>query len=60
MYVIEISDITQEYETLKLVFFLTFGVQNKPFSFSSQIDSLSQNQGFLNQSFIVHNVHANY
>ena len=58
MYVIEISDVTHEYKTLNFVLCLTFGVKNKPFGFSSQIDALSQNQGFLYQNFIVQNVHA--
>ena len=57
MYVIDISDVTQEDTTLKFVLFLTFGAKNKPFGFSSQLDALSQNQGFLNQKSTVHNLH---
>ena len=60
MYVIEISDVTQEDETLKIVSCLNFCVKNKPFGFSSQIDALSQNQGFLHKKYIVQNVHTHF
>ena len=60
MYVIYISDVNQEDATLKFVLCLTFGVKNKPFGISSQIDALSQNKGFLHQNFILHNVHAQF
>ena len=60
MYIIEIYDATQEDEALKFVLCLTFGVKNKPFGFSYQLDAFSQNQGFLHQNFIVQNVHAQF
>ena len=60
MYVIEISDVTQEYTTLKFVFCLNFGVKNKPFGFSYQLDALSQKQGFLHQKIMIQNVHAQF
>ena len=60
MYVIEISDVTQEDATLKIVLCLTFGVKNKPFGFSSQLDTLYQNQVFLHQKCILQNVHAQF
>ena len=43
MYVIDISDVTQEDTNLKFVLCLTFGVKNKPFGFSTHSDALSQN-----------------
>ena len=60
MYVIDISDATQEDTTLKIVLCLNFCVKNKPFGFSSQLDALSQNQGFLDKLFMVHNLHAQF
>ena len=60
MYVIEISDVTQEYTTLNFVLCLTFAVKNKHFGFYSYLYALSQIQGFLHQSFILQNIHAQF
>ena len=60
MYVIEISDVTQEDVELKNRLVFDFFVKNKPFVFPSQLDALSQNQSFLHQNFIIQNVHAKF
>ena len=60
MYVIDISDVTQEYTSLKFVVCLIFGVKNKPFGSSSQLDALYQNQGFPHQNFTLQNEHAQF
>ena len=60
MYVIRISYVTQEDETLKICLLFDLWCQNKPFGFSSQPEALSQNKGFLHQNFIVHNKYAQF
>ena len=39
---------------------LNFRVKNKPFGFSSQLDALFQNQGFLDFFLMIHNLHAQF
>ena len=39
---------------------LDFGVKNKPFGISYQLEALSQNQGFLHQKIILLNLDAQF